>query len=440
MRPMPNPTGKHRPKRRHPGEGTVIKRTDRWRAKPWVAVVPYVDSSGRRRETWLSAESREAADDLRKREVAKRAKGIVPTEQTVGEYVNAWLETVEVGPGTWPRYRAHVTERIEPAFGKVALDRLTPQAVRSGMSRWTGAPTTRGGALRLLRAAMRQAVADRLIEHDPTAGIPYPVARRREPVTLTGPQARHLMALVKGERFAPILVVSLGLGVRRGEALGLRVQDITWEDDDDGRPDETGVLPAGGRPAAPVVQPISRRDSGGSPSHAVARGGLARGDTRRPVSVTIAHGLRYIAPALRAEGEGPYRLTGTKTGETRIVPLPAFVADTLRERLAERDREQRAAKVYAPNGFVFCDPLGNSVPLQSLYAWFLDAVKRAGLPKMRYHDLRASTITVLLDMGVDLLTIQRIVGHKDLATTQRYVGKTPAAMAAAADKLGEAMG
>lgn len=388
MRPMGNPTGKHRPKRRHPGEGTVIRRTDRWRAKPWVAVVPYVDSSGRRRETWLSAVSREAADDLRRREVAKRAKGIVPTEQTVGEYVTAWLETVEVGPGTWPRYRAHVTERIEPAFGKVALDRLTPQAVRSGMTRWQGAPATRGGALRLLRAAMRQAVADRRIEHDPTAGIPYPAARRREPVTLTGAQARHLMAVVKGERFAPILVVSLGLGVRRGEALGLRTQDVD--------------LVAG--------------------------------------QVTIAHGLRYISPALRAEGEGPYRLTGTKTGETRVVPLPAFVADTLRERLAERDREQRAAKVYAPNGFVFCDALGNSVPLETLYRWFKVALGRAGLPDMRWHDLRASTITVLLDMGVDLLTIQRIVGHKDLATTQRYVGKTPAAMAAAADKLGEAMG
>ncbi|MCC6174048.1 MAG: tyrosine-type recombinase/integrase [Chloroflexi bacterium] len=62
------------------------------------------------------------------------------------------------------------------------------------------------------------------------------------------------------------------------------------------------------------------------------------------------------------------------------------------------------------------------------------------LPVMRWHDLRASTITVLLDQGVDLLTIQRIVGHRDLATTRRYVGKTPTAMAAAADKLGEAMG
>lgn len=59
MRAMVNPTGKHRRKRRHHGEGTVILRRDRWRARPWAAVVPYLDESGRRREMWLSAASRE---------------------------------------------------------------------------------------------------------------------------------------------------------------------------------------------------------------------------------------------------------------------------------------------------------------------------------------------------------------------------------------------
>lgn len=393
---MTNVTGKHKPKRRHHGEGTVLKRTDHWRAKPWVAVVPYVDAEGRRREMWLSAASRAAADELRKDELKKLRKGIVRTEQTVGEYVTAWLTDVEVGPGTWPRYQSHVTERIAPTLGDIALRLLTPQHVRSAVIRWDGAPATRAGALRLLRAAMKQAVTDRRIEHDPTAGIPYPKTARREAVTLTAAEAKHLMATVKGERFAPILVASLGLGVRRGEALGLRTRDID--------------LTAG--------------------------------------TVTIAKGLRYIAPSLRAEGEGPYRLTGTKTGETRVVPLPAFVAESLRVRLDEVEVERRAAKVYAPNDFVFCDRVGNSVPLQSLNHWFKgderdrskSALARAGLPDMRWHDLRATCVTLLLDMGVDLLTIQRIVGHRDLATTRRYVGKTPTAMAAAAEKLGEAMG
>lgn len=388
MPTMGNPTGKHRRKRRHHGEGTVVLRKDRWRAKPWAAVVPYLDESGRRRQMWLSAASRQEADDLRKAELDKLAKGIVRTEQTVGEYMTAWLETVEVGPGTWPRYKAHLTERIQPSFGDVALRLLTPQMVRSALIRWEGAPQTRGGTLRLLRAGMKQAVADRRIEHDPTAGIPYPKVPRRVPVTLDAIEARHLMATVKGERFAPILAVSLGLGLRRGEALGLRTQDVD----------------------------------------------LVKGE------VVIARGLRYISPAMRGEGEGPYRLTGTKTGERRELPLPAFVAEALRERLIERDREQRAAKVWAANDFVFCSPVGNSIPLETLRTWYLDALKRAGLPAIRWHDLRGTCITLLYEMGVPEVIIMAIAGHSDLATTRMYKGKTPQALASAADKLGEAMG
>lgn len=388
MPPMVNVSGKHRRKRRHHGEGTVIKRTDHWRQKPWAAVVRYVDAQGRRREMWLSAASRAEADDLRLAELAKLRKGIVRTEQTVAEYVNVWLGDVEVGPGTWPRYRAHVTERIAPTLGHIAIRLLTPQHVRAAVIRWDGAPATRAGALRLLRAAMKQAVTDRRIEHDPTAGIPYPETVRREAVTLTAAEARHLMATVKGERFAPILVASLGLGVRRGEALGLRTRDID--------------LTAG--------------------------------------TVTIAKGLRYIAPSLRAEGEGPYRLTGTKTGETRVVPLPAFVADALRERLAELEIERRAAKVYAPNDFVFCDRVGNSVPLQSLYAWFKGALVRAELPPIRYHDLRGTCVTLLYEMDVPEAVIMAIIGHRNLETTMLYKGETPKAMSGAAARMNEAIG
>ncbi len=450
MHDVGNPTGKHRRKRRHHGEGTVVRRKDRWRKNPWAAVVPYLDASGRRRETWLSAASRAEADELRKAELARLRKGLIYTEQTVTDYVSAWLEDIEVGPGTWPRYQAHVSQRIAPAFGSVALTALTPQQVRAALIRWPGAAATRAGALRLLRAAMKQAVADHLIERDPTAGIPYPRLPKHAPTTLTAEEARHLIATVKGERFAPILIVSLGLGVRRGEALGLRTQDVNWEGDDsgnDGR-DHGYAQAQHGR-----VQLRDRHDDGGPhtsrPRHvadaAAVEAVLADPATeglvgRRPVSVTIAKGLRYIPPPLRAEGEGPYRLTGTKTGETRVIPLPGFVAEALRVRLEERDREQRATKVWAANDFVFCSPVGNSIPLETLRTWYLGALKRAGLPVARWHDLRASTITLLLDMGVDLLTIQRIVGHRDLATTRRYVGKTPTAMAAAADRMDEAMG
>lgn len=387
MPTMPNPTGKHRRKRRHPGEGTVVLRRDRWRAKPWAAVVPYLDASGRRREMWLSAGSRAEADELRKAEVAKLRRGIVPSDLTVTLYIAEWLATLDIGPGTFPRYRAHLDERIAPTIGDVSVTRLTPAQVRRAGLEWSGAPSTRVGTLRLLRAAMRQAVADHLIEHDPTAGIPYPRVVERRPRTLTGEQARALMAAVAGDRYGPILVVSLGLGVRRGEALGLRTGDVD----------------------------------------------LAAG------TVTIARSLRRIAPELRGPDEGTHRLTATKSHRSRVLPLPEFVADALRTRLAERDREQRAARVWAANDLVFCDARGNAIPVNTLAHWWDRVAKREKLAPMRWHDLRASTATLLLENGIDLEVVRRILGHSDIRTTIRYIGETPESLRGAVDKLGRAM-
>lgn len=399
IQPM-NPTGRHGPKRRRHGEGTVVRRsprrladgTLRQRAQPWAAVVPWVDATGRRRETWYSAGSRAEAEAIRRREVARLSRGARPTGLTVAEYVSGWLDTLDVGPGTMPRYRAHLAERIAPTLGAVALDRLTGQQVRRAMLSWSGAPATRAGTLRLLRAAMRQAVAERAAPFDPTEGIAYPRIPQRQATALTGEQARKLIEAVRGERLAPVLVVSLGLGLRRGEALGMRTQDVD----------------------------------------------LAAG------TVTVSKSLRYIKREHRAQGEDAYRLTGTKTGAVRVLPLPAFVADALRERIEERDREQRAARVWAPNDLVFCSPEGNNVAINTLYSWFHDArtgaVKRAGLPPMRWHDLRASTATLLIEMGCDLSTVQRVLGHANVTTTMRYIGQTPGALRGAADRLGEAIG
>lgn len=434
LMPMSNPTGKHRPKRRRHGEGSVVPRapyrlkdgTLRKREKPWAAVVPYIDASGRRRETWLSAGSRDEAERLRKAELERLRKGLVPTEQTVGQYVSAWLGTLEVGPGTWPTYKAHLTVRIEPTLGTIALDRLTPQAVRQATMLWEGAPATRAGTLRLLRAAMRQAVTDHAIEHDPTAGIPYPKLTRKRPTTLTGAQARTLMALVKGERFAPILVVSLGLGIRRGEALGLRVQDIIWEANGPG--DITGAV---------AVRPSPDH----SPGIDLLRGSRGYGTTiALPIAIRISKSLRYIAPELRDEGEDAYRLTATKTGDDTTLPLPGFVATALRDRLAELEREQKAAKVYAYNDFVFCDLAGAPIPVMRLHRWFQGVLKRAVLPHLRWHDLRGSCATVLIEAGVDIETIRRVLRHRDIATTLRYIGQTPESLRRAADTMEGVMG
>lgn len=387
MRPM-NPTGKHRPKKRHPGEGTVVRRTDRWRAKPWAAVVPYTDASGRRRQTWLSAASRAEAERLLKDELVKRKAAPVRTAHTVGSYVSGWLMTADLSPRTFDRYRQHIEARILKTLGSVALDDLTAPMVRKAVGEWTGSDATKMGTFIVLRAAMRQAVADGMLGTDPTASVKAPRQRPSTPDVLDAPEARHLMETVKGERLAPLLVVCLGLGLRRGEALGLTTPDVD----------------------------------------------LAAG------TLTVRRSLIRVPVSTRGPEDAWWRLVSPKADSGRTIPLPAFVAEALRARMDKRDEEQRAAKVWAANDLVFCDLHGGPVAFTTLDTWWKDALKRAKLPDLRWHELRASCATVLLAEGVDQIAVAAILGHRSLDMTRRYVKLLPRVSKDAADRLGRAMG
>lgn len=388
MRAMGNPTGKHRPKRRHPGEGTVVRRKDRWRAKPWAAVVPYVDASGRKHQTWLSAGSRAEAEALLRGEIAKRKAAPVVTGHTVGSYVLGWLMTTKLSPRTFDRYRQHLEQRIRKTLGNVLLGDLKAPMVRAAIGEWSGSEATKMGTFIVLRAAMRQAVADKMLAEDPTASVKAPRQRPTTPDVLDVAEARHLMETVKGDRLAPLLTVCLALGLRRGEALGLTTPDIDL---------------VGG-------------------------------------TVTVRCSLIRVPVSTRGPGDAWWRLVSPKADSGRTIPLPEFVAEALRDRLAERDREQRDAKVWAANDLVFCDLHGGPVPFSTLDAWWKGALKRAKLPDMRWHELRASTATMLLAEGVDQIAVAAVLGHRSLDMTRRYVKLLPRVSKDAADRMGRALG
>lgn len=336
---------------------------------------------------WLSAASRAEAERLLRDERRRRARDVVPTTHTVGSYMTDWLMAGEFGPHTFDRYRAHLRERILPTLGDIPLDELTPPKVRQALASWKGAAATRAGTLIVLRSGMRQAVSDRMRDSDPTAGVKAPTLPQASPTVLDVDEARHLMDTVKGERFAPILAVALGLGLRRGEVLGLRTADLDL-----------------------------------------------------PRTLTVSKQLRRIPTSTRADGDGWWRLTDPKAGSGRTIPLPAFVAEALAQRVEERDAEARAARTYAYNDLVFADLHGNPVAFASLDRWFKDALSRAGLPAMRFHGLRASTATILLAEGVPDITVMQILGHKNLQMTTRYVKLIPRVSRAAAERLDEVIG
>jgi integrase len=386
-----NPTGKHRRKRRHHGEGTVVLRSGHWRAKPWAAVVPYTDSAGRRREKWLSASSRDEADRLRREFLRTLARGVTVEglALTVGAHVATWLATrQDLSPASRDRYRHHLEARIEPTLGDVPLGVLSPGHVRAAMDAWSGSASTRSSTFVVLRSALRSAIDDRLIVDDPTRGLRSPRIVDAAPTVLDVEGAELLRAAVAGDRLAGLIDVFLGLGLRRGEALGIREVDVDLA------------------------------------------GGLLR----------VSKSLRPVPRAARGEDEAHVRLVAPKAGSDRAIPLPAFVAEALRARIDALPAERRAARPYAPNGLVFCRPNGEPLAFTSVDRWFKAALVRAKLPDMRLHELRHSAATILLAEGVPERTVQAILGHQSGEMTRRYMTVLPRVSRDAADRLDRAIG
>jgi integrase len=391
-----NPSGKHRPKRRHHGEGSrPFLAADARRQRPWRCALRLGrdPETGRLRTKWFSGTSASDAatqrDDYLKR--LRRARTPEAAESTVADVLNAYLaeRTGNVDVSTWSRYDVAVRLHLIPSLGKVSLPMLTTTAIAAARDSWGTSASSVNLAHGCLRAALELAVARGQLTDSPMAGVPR--RRKSEPARryLDIEDARKLIVALKGDRIERMVIVALGVGPRRGEVLGMRWRDLdlkagTWKTD---------------------MQ------------------------------------LRWIPESDRQPDDGPYALLPPKAGHARgrVVALPAFVVDALTAQQAKQDATRAAAKVWAPNDLVFADAFGNPTPPGSVSRRFTRLAKRAGIDAT-FHTLRHSAATIMLAMGVQERVVQSVLGHASGEQTRAYMHVVSTLGEVAADKMGEALG
>lgn len=312
---------------------------------------------------------------------------------TTADHLRDWLAEVSqsIKADTARGYSIHIEKWIVPVIGSVPLTDLTPRSIRLVRDHVIAegrSPRTAAGVLLTLRSALRQAVNDGLISRNVADSVKPPRKLTRLAVATTPDDAKAIIAAFAGHRLEALVTVAIGTGLRQGELLGLR-----WRDLDGSLLRITGS-----------VRPVPREGISG---YTLQR--TAEAKTRRSI---------------------------------RTLELPAFVVVALE---AER-RRQAAAGTISPYIFttegrreqagqpVFMDP-------RNVTKSFQHQLKVAGLPKIRFHDLRHAYATLMLAAGVPLRVIQEALGHTSIATTAAvYAHVLPALQKDAAAKLDEALG
>lgn len=375
------------PRRRANGEGTIVRRSDgRFHAAYYV-----LTPEGTRKRRFVYGRTFEECHAKLVEMKAKTAHGIPLGVKawTLERYLHHWLTEVaaqRLRPTTIAGYETVIRVHLVPALGHKKLTSLTPQDVR----RLLAAKRDAGLSVRMvqyihavLRNALQHAVREELVTRNVAKLVQVEAPDYDVGKGLTITQAQRLLETVKNTRWHTLYVLALMLGLRRGELLGLRWSDIDLNN----------------------------------------------------ATLTVRQNLVRVA--------GQLRIQAPKTRRSRrTLPLPPQVITALRAHRARQAKERLAAgSSWADNDLVFTTALGTPIEPRNLNRHFYSIRAKAGLPDVRFHDLRHTCLTLLLSLGTPPHIAQAIAGHAHIDVTMMIYAHTGMKeQTEALRKLGEAFG
>ncbi len=350
--------------RRGKGEGSIRLRADgRWEA---TLTLP---STGKRRRRSLFGKTRiEVSKKLR--DAQKRQDDNLPLlgdKLLVGAYLSSWLEGKQgdLRPETWRRYNTLCRLHLGPALGRRVLSKLQPADLRAAyasIGRRVSA-TTVAHCHGVLHVALRDAERLGLVGRN-VASLVTPPRRSTGEQRHLGPEdARQLLEAARGHPLEAFFVLALTSGLRLGELQALRWSDI---------------------------------------------------DTERQ-RVQVSRTLTTVRG-----GEPLFGQPKTQKSR-RTVWLSATACEALEtHRLNQPSQRQLAGAAWKEYGLAFTNALGKPLDNSHVLSRGLHPLlDKAGLPRMRFHDLRHTAATVLLSQGVPVKVVSELLGHSDISTTLR---------------------
>jgi integrase len=366
----------------------------------WYAVIDERDADGKRKRRWLSLHTtskRKAEQELAKI-LAQQAQGALPPagKTTVADVISAYIESRKVAgraPKTIISYQSLADTRLLPALGRIPATQLTPQQIerfyaaqlsseRLDERKNSGdhiSPTTVRRLHALLRGAFTHALHQGVVVRNPADAVTPPRPAKKEPKALPADTVVALLEAAEGHRLARLLRLAVTTALREGELIGLRWADVDLENRRLYVRVQRQYLPGEG-----IVERETKEHRG-----------------TRPIDLT----------------------------EDEVGLLSAQRAQVAAERL-------HLGEAWQDHDLVFPSAVGTPIGQRNLLRWFDDLVEAAGIPDVRFHDLRHTAGTHLMAAGRGVIPAQHRLGHSRPSTTLDLYGHAlPGHQAAAAEAV-----
>lgn len=351
----------------------------------YYAVINLIDNNGKRKQKWISTgleikgNKKKAEQFLRdKIKEFELQKNIVSVDMLFTDYIVLWLDTIKISVDeiTYKGYKWMCDAHILPYFTskKIKLCDISRNHIQDYINYKfeNGRLDNKGGlspkTLKehklIINSVLKEAVKNDLISKNPCEFVKLPSIQHREPTFYTKQQVSELLTAIEKEDLYPLIYLTIIFGLRRSEVLGLKWDSVDFD--------------------------------------------------RK--FITIKHTV------VNYRGTVEKDTTKNKTSR-RTYPMNDYVEKMLLD-IKSKENENRClfGKEYINNDYIFKWNNGKPFSPDYITAKFSKLLKENNLPHIRFHDLRHTCASLLIDNNYQLKDIQEWLGHADIQTTANIYG------------------
>jgi integrase len=368
---------------------------------PWYFIIEVGDGKHRKRVKRRGFRIKQDALDAERALLNELKKGLnLNASKTLyRDFMHDYLrdKKVKVKQSTLDTYTSLVTKHILPTLGDLELGQITPRHIQNLYNSIIETKHLSGENLQkihtLINESLKKAAGWDMIIKNPAAVVDRPTATLREMLYWTDEEAHMFLNVAKNDRLYCAFLLAITTGMRQGEILGLRMQDIDY--------------------------------------------------TNRTISVrqTLSHNGKSLEAGAKT------------TSGVRAIGIDKTTASEL-EKLTHRNKEEKMKNrdIYEDNDLIICTKLGTPLSPRNLNRSFYNIIENINvrisklreqgehiepLKKIRFHDLRHTHVVMLLKMRENSKRIAERMGWSSIKMLDRYSHITPHMQKETADAFGE---